>query len=190
MYATLFQAPLVSMFLNTPPWSSDRDPQRRFPCLQTFRPLESPDVFGGAHSVISQMSLSVFIIRDTTLTAGYERLSLAILCRSLLHGLERLRRLSMASSCRILSALHLQSSTMRGSLWPFYVDRIHPSCLHLKALSGFLLICFERLALLKSVLPRYRQLHQNDGIRRRRHEYQVRPPATFYQLLGVVPHPF
>ena len=39
------------------------------------------------------------------------------------------RKLSMASSCRILPAFDLQSSTMRGSLWPLYVDRIHPSCL-------------------------------------------------------------
>ena len=39
------------------------------------------------------------------------------------------RKLSMASSCRILPAFDLQSSTVRGSLWPFYVDRIHPSCL-------------------------------------------------------------
>ena len=34
-------------FLNNPPWSSDRDHQRRFLRLQTFRPFESPDVFGG-----------------------------------------------------------------------------------------------------------------------------------------------
>ena len=53
-----------------------------------------------------------------------------------------------------------------------------------------ILICFERVAILKSVLPRYRQLHHNDGIRRRRHEHQVRPLATFYQHLGIVPHPF
>ena len=72
------------------------------------------------------MSLSVYILRNPTLTVGYERLSLAFLCRSLLPGLERLRKLSMASSCRILPALHLQSSTTRGSFWPFYVDRIHP----------------------------------------------------------------
>ena len=39
------------------------------------------------------------------------------------------RKFSMASSCRILPAFDLQSSTMQGSLWPFYVDRIHPSCL-------------------------------------------------------------
>ena len=52
----------LTMFLDTPPWSSDRDPQRRFPRLQTFRPFESPDVFGGGpHPVISRMSLSVFL---------------------------------------------------------------------------------------------------------------------------------
>ena len=31
---------------------------------------------------------------------------------------------------------------------------------------------------------------QNDGIHRRRHEHQARPFATFYQHLGIVPHPF
>ena len=60
-----------------------------------FRPFESPDVFevrggAGAHPVVSRMSLSDFILRNPTLTAGYERLSLAFLCRSLLPGLERL----------------------------------------------------------------------------------------------------
>ena len=35
------------LFLNTPPWSSDRDPQGSFPRLQMFRLYESPYVFGG-----------------------------------------------------------------------------------------------------------------------------------------------
>ena len=46
-----------------------------------------------------------------------------------------------------------------------------------------ILFRLERIALLKSVLPRYRQLHQNDGIHRRRHEHHDRPLATFYQHL-------
>ena len=53
-----------------------------------------------------------------------------------------------------------------------------------------ILICFERVAVLKPVFPRYRQLHQNDGICWRRHGHQIRPLATFYQRLGIVPHPF
>ena len=82
----LFEA----MFLNTPPWSSDRDPQRRFPRLQTFRPFESPDVFGGRAASGDQPDVPVGL-----LSFGTQRLPPA----------------------------------MRGSLWPFHVDRIHPSCL-------------------------------------------------------------
>ena len=103
-------------FLNTLPWSSDRDPQRRFPVFKRFGPLNLLTFSeGGPHPVISRMSLSDFILRNPTLTAGYERLSLAFLCRSL-PGMERLRKLSMASSCHILPAFDLQPSIMRGSI--------------------------------------------------------------------------
>ena len=102
-------------------------PQRRFPRLQTFRPFESPDVFGGRAA--SGCLCRFFILRNPTLTAGYERLSLAFLCRSLLPGLERLPKALNGFFMSHTTCFDLQSSTMRGSLWPFYVDRIHPSCL-------------------------------------------------------------
>ena len=44
-----------------------------------------------------------------------------------------------------------------------------------------ILFHFERISILKFVLPRYRQLHQNDGIR---HEHHIRLLSTFYQHLG------
>ena len=47
-----------------------------------------------------------------------------------------------------------------------------------------ILICFERVAVLKPVLPRYRQLHQNDGIRRRWHEHQIRLLALSINTWG------
>ena len=120
------------MFLNTPPWSSDRDHQRRFPRLQTFRPFESPDVFGGRAASGDQPDVPVGFF----LSFGTQRLPPAM--RGSLWpsyaghcclDWSDFRKLSMASSCRILPAFDLQSLTMRGSLWPFYVDRIHSSCL-------------------------------------------------------------
>ena len=53
-----------------------------------------------------------------------------------------------------------------------------------------ILFRFEHITTFKYVLPQHHQLHRNDGIRRRRHEHRVRPLATFYQHLKVVPHPF
>ena len=55
-FATEFTKDLL---LNTPPWSSDRDPQRRFPVFKRFGPLNLLTFFlggGGGHP----MSLSVF----------------------------------------------------------------------------------------------------------------------------------
>ena len=119
----------IPKFLNTPPWSSDRDPQRRSSVFKRFGPLNLLTFsWGGPHPVISRISLSVFL-----LSFGTQRLPPAM--RGSLWpsyaghcclDWSDFRKLSMASSCRILPALHLQSSTMRGSLWPFYVDRIHP----------------------------------------------------------------
>ena len=95
---------------------------------------------GGPHPVISRMSLSVFYPSEPNAYAGYERLSLAFLCRSLLPGLERLvsdfRKLSMASSCRILPAFDLQSSRLSLA----FLCRSHPHQLPtavMKTLSGF-----------------------------------------------------
>ena len=117
-------------FLNTPPWNSDRDPQRRFPRLQTFRPFESPDVFGGAASGGQPYVPIGFLSFGTQRLPPAMRGSLwPSYAGHCCLDWSDFRKLSMASSCRVLSAFDLQSSTMRGSLWPFYVDRIHPSCL-------------------------------------------------------------
>ena len=43
---------ILILFLSTPP-------QRRFPRLQTFRPLESPDVFGGRAASVDQPDVPV-----------------------------------------------------------------------------------------------------------------------------------
>ena len=129
-------------FLNTPPWSSDRDLQRRFPRLQTFRPFESPDVFGRGAASGDQPDVPV----GFSLSFGTQRLPSAM--RGSLWpsyaghcclDWSDFRKLSMASSCRILPAFDLQSSTMRG-----FLCRSHPPQLPtavMKALSGFFTPC-------------------------------------------------
>ena len=133
-------------FLNTPPWSSDRDPQRRFPRLQTFRPFESPDVFGGGGRIRWSAGCPCrffFILRSPTLTAGYERLSLAFLCRSLLPGLERLPKalngfFMSHTTCFWLAIFDYARFSLA------FLCRSHPPQLPtavMKALSGFFTQC-------------------------------------------------
>ena len=95
------------VFLNTPPWSSDRDPQRRFPPLQTFRPFESPDVSGGRAASSDQPDVPVGL-----LSFGTQRLPPAMkgslwpsYAGHCCLDWSDFRKLSMASSCRILPAL-------------------------------------------------------------------------------------
>ena len=93
--------------------------------------------------MISRMSLSVSILRNPTPNASCEKLSLAF--RSLLPGLERLKKLSMASSCRIASprSAHFtrQYRVSRPMIWWIIymeVQRLSPALLKwlLKTSSG------------------------------------------------------
>ena len=107
----------IKLFFKTPPWSSDRDPRRSFPRLQTFRPYEAPYVFGGRAASSDHSYVPVgFYLSDLTLSSAM-RLSLAFLCRSLLPGLERLWKLSLASLCRLLHCLEADNLLLCEALF-------------------------------------------------------------------------
>ena len=105
------------MFLDTPPWSSDRDPQRSFPIFKRFD-LMTLLTFSGAGRImwLSGCPCRFWPSRPNAIL-GYARLSLAFLCRSLLPGLKWLRKLSLAFFMSLTSPLgSRQPSTMRGSI--------------------------------------------------------------------------
>ena len=84
-----------------------------------------------------------FILRNPTLTAGYERLSLAFLCRSLLPGLERLPKalngfFMSHTTCFWLAIFDYARLSLA------FLCRSHPPQLPtavMKALSGFFTPC-------------------------------------------------